>query len=164
VQVYNRRVKRALYDWGGVLAWLFVGTIVTFAATKHLWFDPLRAGEKALFWTNVLVAFGTLALALVTVASMLGTRAVIRGEDRRFQQSLAPYVTASFYTADLDSPKREEVRGFNLRNTGYGMARNIRVRIKAYYTPYLDGMNFAELLKSAKSAGAPLIRYRQITT
>jgi len=53
--VYNRVVVRhTLEDWGGLIAWAILGAIVAFAATKHLWFDAIPAGDKALFWSTLL--------------------------------------------------------------------------------------------------------------
>jgi heme exporter protein D len=100
-------------------------SIIAFASTKHVWFDTIPAGDKALFWTNVAVAAGTLALAVVTVASVLETRAVIRGEDRRHQQSFAPML-------QLEWRERSGANTFPfaLANKGMGMAINAITRVQ----------------------------------
>ena len=109
------------------------------------------AETKASVW----VAFGTLALAIVTVVSVLETRAVVRGEDRRMQQGLAPYVTARFRTVMRN--EGNEIEGFVFKNSGYGIARNVSIRVEAYYSPYIEGDTYDERLESAKKAKASML-------
>lgn len=47
----------------GALAAAFIGT-------KHVWFDGLTRGEKALFWPNVITAASTLGLLVVTFIAL----------------------------------------------------------------------------------------------
>lgn len=47
-------MKRVFSDWDGVIAWAIVGAIVVFTLTKHVWFDGIPAGDKALFWSTLL--------------------------------------------------------------------------------------------------------------
>lgn len=96
-----------------------------FVATKHLWFDQIAPDNKALFWTNVAVAGGTLALAVVTVVSVLQTRAVISAEDRRHQQSYAPLLTLG----EQFNNNEEYKAGFVLYNIGKGVAVDITFRV-----------------------------------
>jgi hypothetical protein len=128
--VNNGLVKRALSDWAGLVAWVVVVAVVTFISTKRLWFDGLHPGEKALFWTDVAVAAGTLALAIVTVASVLETRAVIRGEDRRHQQGYAPFLTLG----DHFNTGADYENGYTLWNKGDGIALNVSFQVRGRAT------------------------------
>lgn len=127
---YSYQVRRILRDSGRIAAWVFVTAVILFFATKHLWFDSLQAGEKAIFWTNVAVAFGTLALAVVTLASVLETRAVLRGEDRRHEQSYAPFLTLGDY---LNTDEKYE-GGYTVRNSGMGIALSITFEVRGRVT------------------------------
>ena len=82
---------------------------------------------------SVFVAAGTLLLAVATAWSVWETRAVIRGEDRRLQQSLAPYLTFRFQRAQPDLGD-EEITGFQVTNSGYGLARDVAISVKAWRT------------------------------
>jgi len=64
--------------------------IIAFLFTHGLWFDWMQPGEKAKFWSDFAVAYGTICLAIVTWASVAETQQVILGEDRRFQQARVP--------------------------------------------------------------------------
>lgn len=112
-------------DYWGLVAWGLIIAVLTFVFTKHLWFDLLSPDNKALFWTNVFVAVGTLALAVVTVVSLFQTRAVIFGEDRRHQQGFAPLLTLS----DHFNSHEEYQPGYTLYNIGKGIALHVSVRV-----------------------------------
>jgi hypothetical protein len=88
------------------------------------------AGQTAMnLWTcwspetkaNVFVAAGTILLAVATFWSVWETRLVIRGEDRRHQQSFAPSLR-------LDS-SATPIGVFCVTNRGKGLASNIRVHL-----------------------------------
>lgn len=114
-------------DLGGLIAWLVIIVVVSFVATKHIWFDALKDSDKALFWTNVAVAIGTLALAGVTWWNVRQTSAVIASEDRRHQQGFAPLV-------ELDEPGSAFDGAFSVRNIGYGLALNVSINIDGKLT------------------------------
>ena len=112
-----------------MLAWAVVLPAVVFVATKHIWFDTISSGEKAIFWTNVSVAIGTLALAVATVWNISQTNKVIAGEDRRHQQQFAPLVQFNDYTHggnDFQS-------GFSAVNIGNGLAIDITVEVRGLH-------------------------------
>jgi glucan phosphoethanolaminetransferase (alkaline phosphatase superfamily) len=75
---------------GLLAAGLLAACIVAFACSHQFWFDAMRVEDKTSFFSNFFVAYGTSALALITWASVYETQRVVIGEDRRFQQSLAP--------------------------------------------------------------------------
>jgi len=77
---------------------------------------------------SVWVAIGTSALALVTWWSVLQTRKVIAGEDRRHQQSFVPIVK-------IDEPPRIDIYGWASlwsANAGRGPALAVRARLTGW--------------------------------
>lgn len=79
---------------------------------------------------SVWVAVGTLLLAVATAWSVWETKMVLRGEERRHQQSQAPLLVV------LDNPNRDETytRGFTIRNRGTGIALHPRLMIRGTVT------------------------------
>lgn len=71
---------------------LLVAFVIVFYASHSTWYDTMKPEEKARFWSEFGVSFGTISLAVVTWASVYETQEVLRGEDRRFQRSRAPMV------------------------------------------------------------------------
>jgi hypothetical protein len=104
---------------------------------------------------SVWVAVGTLLLAFATAWSVWETRLVIRAEDRRMQQRLAPYVTARFKT--VMRVAGNEIEGFDFKNSGYGIARDVSIKVEAYYSPYIEGGTYDERLESVKKANASVL-------
>jgi hypothetical protein len=102
--------------------------IAVFIGTKRAWFDGISSDSKALFWTNVAVGFGTIALASVTYWNIRQTNKVIAGEDRRHQQQFSPLVELYDYRA---ADKMGNSYGFGAVNIGNGLALNVVIRIDA---------------------------------
>jgi hypothetical protein len=116
----------------------------------------MSADAKPLFWANVAVAAGTLALAFVTWWNVRQTTLVVTSEDRRMQQGFAPYLTATFKTAPGEEgiPDEYDITGFIITNSGYGIARNVSIHVGAYSVPYSPGNHAsAERVKMAEGAG-----------
>jgi hypothetical protein len=110
----------------GVAALILVLFFVYFALTHAQWFDGMGPSEKVKFWSDFGVAFGTIALAIITVTSVFETQDVLKGEDRRFRQSRMPMVKVT-------ATRRE--RGgvyLALRNDGDSPARNVRLTFDAH--------------------------------
>lgn len=85
-----------LIGWALILAFAILGLSLLGIYLWHgCWYDVLTAEQKANFWTNYGVGFGTLALAIMTVASILETQGVIKAEDKRFMQSRVPAVVVT---------------------------------------------------------------------
>lgn len=107
------------------LAILLVGAFA-FLQYSHHWYRELHDPEKINFW----VAFGTLALAVTTVLSVLETQQVLSREDVRHQESYAPIVTVvlhwTFHSVD----------GFYVRNGGLGPAMNVQLSYEAMLDVY----------------------------
>jgi hypothetical protein len=118
----NREFQR---DWGSFV-WAVILPVAIFLATKHLWFDNISNGDKAMFWTNVFVAIGTLALAIATTWNIRQTNKVIAGEDRRHQQQFAPLVQVNDYTHG-GTDYQSGVTAFNI---GYGLAIDVQVVVR----------------------------------
>lgn len=149
--VYNRFVKWLYDEWRGLIALLFVGAIAAFTATKHLWFDALPAGDKTVFWTNLGVAAGTLALAFVTWWNVRQTSLVLSAEDRRMQQRFSPYLTARFNTVTSEEePDAYNIVGFRITNSGYGIARDVHVCVEAIAANYNSEKPLSQRIESAK--------------
>lgn len=139
--------QRFVQRYGGLLCWGILLLTAVFIGTKHEWFDAIAEGEKALFWTNVFVAGGTLLLALGTFASLgelyesriQGSRPKIAllppaepfNAEIKFQRA-APHLrfimlrqtgvaheSSDDFAYDLD--------GFMIRNVGFGPAFDVRV-------------------------------------
>lgn len=128
--ILPRKQRRSRFEWLGLVPVAVIILIALFVATRHSWFDPLHSPDKALFWTNAAVAFGTIALAMVTAGSVWESREILRQEDVRHQESYGPIVTVEphFRWGSLD--------GFYLRNTGLGPAIKMHIRytgeVRAY--------------------------------
>ena len=124
-------MQRRAQNWAlissALIAFIVVFASVVFAATKHIWFDGILPDNKALFWTNVAVATGTLALAAVTVVSVLQTRALIGGEDRRHQQGFYPLVEFA------EERTKSLAHGIHFHNLGKAVARRIHLECGGYW-------------------------------
>ena len=103
-----------------------VALIAMFLITHGTWYDHLKLEQRTSFWNEALVAYGTLALAIVTWASVAETQRVIWGEDHRFRQSQMPVV--SVYEI---APQVHLGYKVYLQNSGDGAARDVRIRIQA---------------------------------
>jgi hypothetical protein len=95
--------------------------LVAFAAGQYVM-------NRWTVWTpdteaSVWVAVGTLLLAVATAWSVWETRLVIRSEDRRHQQSLAPSLRLERSEGDLGV--------FYLVNKGMGLATRVRIQLSA---------------------------------
>lgn len=103
--------------------------IVAFQITRHGWYDTgLKLPEQVSFWNEALVAYGTLALAVVTVASVWETQKVVHGEDLRFRQTRMPMLKVVNLRTDEDNLR------VTVENVGDGPARNITLHCKAHVT------------------------------
>lgn len=47
-------MRQSIRDWGGLATWFLLFLIVLFVETKHIWFDSIGSGDKALFWSTLL--------------------------------------------------------------------------------------------------------------
>lgn len=88
--------------------------------------------------SSVWVAIGTIALAGVTTWSVLQTQAVIASEDKRLQQSLAPYLTATLVFSNEDEEFETAIVGVVLRNSGQGMASTVHIVLSAYFAEFIE--------------------------
>ena len=122
--IWSSLVANMVIGAGGVTAAL----VVAFVCTHRLWYDGLPSNEKVNFWNEALVAYGTLALAVVTVASVLETQTVIRGEDRRHQQGFAPLLLLKF-------DKKDGAFKFIVSNVGLGIALKVLVLVTGEFEP-----------------------------
>jgi hypothetical protein len=114
---YNRRMKR--------IALLVVGLLLVYAVGQY-------AMNHSTAWTpetkaSVWVAVGTLLLAIATAWSVWETRLVIRGEDRRHQQSFAPSVRLIGPQGYGNSNRFWYV----IKNKGFGLANDVSVSLNA---------------------------------
>ncbi len=100
--------------------------LLAFIVTHASWYDALQVDQKAAFWTDALVAYGTLALAVVTWASVRESQDLIEAEDLRFRQARMPMVS-------VVKTYREHGGVFvALRNNGDGPAKDVRVTFDAH--------------------------------
>jgi hypothetical protein len=113
-----------------LMMWIVVGItaagVLAFVMTHRLWYDCLDLDHRVSFWAEALVAYGTLALAIVTWGSVRESQDIVAGEDLRFRQSRMPMVrVVRFY---------REQGGVNvgLRNDGDGPARDVRITFDAH--------------------------------
>lgn len=142
--------------WGGVAFWVCLLVFLSLLWTHAQWYDDIGNGDKALFWTNLMVAVGTLALAFVTVWNVRQTNKVISSEERRHQQQYAPLITlqriqylgqGSRYNPQVSSGANATLA----RNIGMGIAINVRIklaffhRVSKQHHVLLDGTNEAAL-------------------
>jgi hypothetical protein len=139
-QSVTRQVRYARWAFGAVGAVLVV-FLLYFVFTHGQWFDEMKTSEKVKFWSDFGVSFGTIALALVTGASVFETQDVLQSEDRRFRQSRMPmvrmneaYVTRRADNVDGALPMTTsfiliEPSDYilNLMNDGDGPALNVRI-------------------------------------
>jgi hypothetical protein len=107
---------------------------------------------------ETLTALATIALAAITAAAVWQTNLLLRGEERRAQQRLAPYLTADFSTESDQQDGLVEIVGFAIKNSGYGLAQNVSVNLEAYTTHYEEGDTWATRLERAASRGDKLFR------
>ena len=129
----------------GLLFWGVLIGASAFLLSKKLWFDSIAPGDKALFWTNLAVAVGTLTLAAVTYWNVTQTNRVIAGEDRRHQQQFAPLIVLYDYT---EPDKMGNRYGFGISNIGLGLAIDIVVAIRAtlyFETPVMKFLSPEDL-------------------
>lgn len=108
----------------GVLVATVIVIVVLYLTHLH-WYDSLKPEQRVAFINEALVAYGTLALAVVTWASVAETQQVLLGEDRRFRQSLMPVIKV------LRSWPQKGEYLVSLINVGGGAARNIRIEYAA---------------------------------
>lgn len=100
--------------------------MILFFLTKGVWYDTsLDVPARVSFWNEALVAYGTLALAIVTVASVWETQQVIKGEDLRFRQTRMPMLKIVALR-----PESTQYR-VAISNVGEGAAREIKIDFKA---------------------------------
>lgn len=115
-------------------ALLLVAFVVFFVLTHCQWYDGMQTKEQVSFWTEFGVSFGTIALALVTWASVYATQQVLRGEDTRFRQSRMPMVRmhAPFSALNSRLPAYWLQEGsavlFSVINTGDGPAIKVHAQ------------------------------------
>lgn len=102
---------------------LILGVATVIVATQYSMnhWSHWSAETKA----NVWVAVGTILLAVATFWSVWETRLVIRGEDRRHQQTFAPFLLLQ---DNLDDSNAHE-RGYTIYNIGSGVALNVAVEV-----------------------------------
>jgi hypothetical protein len=132
---------------------LSLGVLLVYAASQYAMnhWTTWDASTKA----SVLAAGGTILLAVATFWSVWETRLVIRGEDRRQQQGLAPYLTATFEIDRGKDGRHDEIIGFQVKNAGYGIARNVSIHLHAYTSICNEGETFEERLEQAKKEKRP---------
>jgi hypothetical protein len=124
----HRGVRSGLVASFGIAAVaILVAFLAGVLATHQLWYDCLTLEQKTVFWTGAAVAWGTLALALVTVASVIETQQVTAGEDRRFQQSRMPAVIVQ---RAHPAPGGTGVT-LAIQNVGSGPALDVRLNFRA---------------------------------
>lgn len=111
-----------------VVVVLTTAGVLGFLLTHSLWYDCLDLGQKVSFWVEAAVAYGTLALAIVTWASVRESQDIVDGENLRFRLGRMPMVAVS-------KTYREHGGVFlRLRNSGDGPALNVRVSFDATTT------------------------------
>jgi hypothetical protein len=103
--------------------------LVAFFATHHLWFDnPSAYVQRRLdILAQLLVAFGTSALAVVTWASVYETQQVLAGEDLRFRQSRMPSLKISGTEREYNQLTGKTLFRVTVYNQGDGPARKVRL-------------------------------------
>lgn len=107
---------------------------------------------------ETLTALATIALSAITAVAVWQTNLLLRGEERRAQQRLAPYLTADFSTESDQQEGLVEIVGFTIKNSGYGLAQSVSVNLEAYTTPYQEGDTWTKRLQRAESQGAKPFR------
>jgi hypothetical protein len=105
---------------------------------------------------ETLTALATITLAGITALAVWQTNLLLRGEERRAQQRVAPYLTADFSTDEQDG--NVEIDGFVIKNSGYGLAQNVSVNLEAYTSRRQEGDTWAMRLQRAESQGDKLFR------
>lgn len=116
-----------------ILALSLLGVfLVVFALSHQCWYDHMRPEDQVKFWTDFGVAYGTIALALVTGASVFETQRVVKGEDRRFRQSRIPTVAVIadntyFYRVTEHEPQVQML----FSNIGDGPAVDVTITMDA---------------------------------
>jgi hypothetical protein len=100
--------------------------VATFFLTHGYWYDALAPEQKALFWTEAMAAYGTLALAIVTWGSVRESQQVVADEGLRFRQARMPMVKVAVTRRELGGAL------IGLRNDGDGAAANVYVTFDAH--------------------------------
>jgi integrase len=88
-------------------------------------------------WAEPLVALATFVLALVTLTNVIQTRRLIKAEDIRHQERLAPIVEFRAATKQMTVPgagPTSMVLGIILFNRGLGPALNVDLKVDYVYT------------------------------
>lgn len=101
--------------------------IVAFFLTSGMWYAPLSTEQKVQFWNEFGVAYGTLALAVVTWASVYETQQVLADEDLRFRRARMPVVVVLYAR-----PSDEGGFEIALENIGEGAARDVYLSFSAH--------------------------------
>jgi hypothetical protein len=107
----------------GVAFWTVFLLVTGFTATHESWYDLWPLKEKIDLW----VALGTGGLALASLGSVWASVTIARAEERRHQQSLAPFIRIQLQTSSDDPPK---MLGLEAQNVGRGPALHIDVRVE----------------------------------
>lgn len=115
----SRTLVRRLKVAGLVIVGLLI--FVSIQVSMNV-FTSWDTTTKASVW----VAFGTLALAVVTVVSVLQSKALLSLEERRHQQAYAPILE---FELDYDETT-DESGSMHLRNGGIGPALTVKLHIE----------------------------------
>lgn len=129
-----RRISLPVY--AAIAAGLILLAFFVYLRFTHgSWYDSMLPKERVAFWTEFGVSFGTIALALVTWASVYETQQVLRGEDWRFRQSRLPMIRtyAAYGAAGNTAPSTYlHYDGSDLHlmvtNDGDGPAKDVRLQ------------------------------------
>ncbi len=121
--IRNRNFAR-----NAVVAIVFASILLAaaFLVTKRSWYDELPKEQRIHFWNEFAVAYGTLALAVVTWASVYETQQVLADEDLRFRRARMPVVVMQY--ARLSNGGLE----IAIENIGDGAARDVHLTYSAH--------------------------------
>lgn len=111
-----------------IVAVLTIIGLVAVLLTHSAWYDPLKPEQRVSFWIEAAVAYGTLALAVVTWGSVREGQDIIAAEDLRFRQARMPMVAVS------NTHREQGGVHLALRNNGDGPAVNVHVTYDAHTT------------------------------
>jgi hypothetical protein len=110
--------------WGILI--ISIALAGAFFLTHASWYDHLHAEQRTQFWNEFFVAYGTLALALVTWASVYETQQVLAGDDLRFRQDHMPVLWILEASPQLHLGYRVKIY-----NEGAGDARDAKLTFRA---------------------------------